>query len=94
MEKVIEIFKGHLGNLERLISQKFEDVEVVQFTQSIQALVKLFIVFMFTVSNKPFKNNIIALGSDKSMDYSGHGARIISKFFHNKLEHQAFIAAM
>ena len=32
MKNVVEIFEGHWGNLEWLIAQKFEDVQVVQFT--------------------------------------------------------------
>ena len=47
---------------------------------------------MFSVCSKPFKNIIVAVGSNRSVEYIGHGVWIITKLFLHKLEDHALIA--
>ena len=96
-ENIGELRESHSRDLERLVTEKVKDVEVLKLTESVKALVKLLIAFIglpkvFSICCESLKDILIAVCSYRSTQNSGHGVGGVATFPPQKTEDLALVA--
>ena len=94
-ENIGELRESHSMDLERLVTVK--DIEVLKLTESVKALVKMFIAFIglpkvFSICCESLKDIFIAVCSYRSTQNSGHGVGGVARFSPQKTEDLALVA--